>query len=372
MSDGRNGAVGLKPTGTGAIARFAIAAMAVFLAVPQPLCAEVARTVLPADVAVAAVEVATLPLIYAVPGSVVSDDRVEISSRVVGFIRQLDVREGQKVARGDVLVRIDPSDINQAILQAAANVRAAERDLADAEIDAGRYERLTASGSVAKETLRKTMVRVDLARAALVSARSVLASAEAQRDYATIVSPVNGTVVSVAKRSGEMATAGATMLTVESSDVLLLKTYIAENSLAQITRDTPVVVRLDALAGQEFAGRIRGIVPSGDNITRRYEVDIVLPVDPALVPGMFGRAEFVLGQENHPVVPIGALVDRGGLTGVFVVADGKAWFRWLRLGPNRNGAAVVTAGLSGGETILTRVDGHIRDGETLRPPEAQQ
>jgi multidrug efflux pump subunit AcrA (membrane-fusion protein) len=131
----------------------------------------------------------------------------------------------------------------------------------------------------------------------------------------------------------------------------------------------PVLVRIDTLKGAPFQGRIRGIVPSGDEITRRYEINIVLPNDPSLVPGMFGRAEIVLGLQKSPTIPRGALVRRGGIDGVFVL-DGKiARFRWLRTGRDLGDSVEVVAGLSGGETILAAANDTVRDGSVIEKVE---
>lgn len=328
------------------------------------------KTANPVDAAVDIVELREIPVNYAVPGSVISDGRVEVSSRVVGFIEQLDVREGQRVKRGDLLVRIDPSDINEAIRQASSSVTAAEEDLSDAEQDVRKYTGLAESGSVASETLRKAKVRVDIARATLDKVRSALSAAEAQKDYSTVTSPVDGVIVSVAKRSGEMATTGSPILTVESHEVLLFRAYVSEQSLASINTETPVIVRIDVLGGQEFTGHIRGIVPSGDDVTRRYEINVLLPDDPALVPGMFGRAEIRLGSYQASVVPRSAITKRGGLDGVFVVENGIAHFRWLRTGRELNGTIEVTSGLKGGEMILADVDGRLPDGARVKMADA--
>jgi RND family efflux transporter MFP subunit len=319
----------------------------------------------PVDAAVDIVELKEIPVYHAIPGSVISDERVEVSSRVIGFIEHLDVREGQRVKRGDLLVRIDPSDINEAIRQARSSVTAAQEDLSDAEQDVRKYTGLAESGSVASETLRKAKVRADIARTTLDKAKSALSAAEAQKDYSTVTSPVDGVIVSVAKRSGEMATAGSPILTVESREVLLFKAYVSEQSLASFNTQTPVTVKIDAL-GKEFAGRIRGIVPSGDDVTRRYEINVLLPDDPALVPGMFGRAEIRLGSYHGPVVPQAAIIQRGGLDGVFVVENGIARFRWLRTARELDGVVEITSGLKGGETILTDADGRLPDGAQVK------
>ena len=324
----------------------------------------------PVDATVAVVELRDIPVNYIVPGSVISDGRVQLSSRVVGFIEQLDVREGQPVKRGDLLVRIDSSDIDEAIRQARSGVTAAEEDLRDAEYDVERYARLVQSGTISAETLRKANVRADISRTALDRARSALAAAEAQKNYATITSPIDGVIVSVARRTGEMTTTGSPILVVESREVLLFKSFVSERSLASIDIETPVSVRIDSLGERDFPGRIRGIVPSGDDVTRRYEINVVLPDDPRLVPGMFGRAEIALGTYRAPVVPRSAIVGRGGLDGVFIAEDGVARFRWLRTGRELNGIVEVTSGLKGGESILTEVGGGLRDGALLKTAEA--
>jgi RND family efflux transporter MFP subunit len=315
------------------------------------------------------VEVADISVTSVVPGSVVSDGRIDVSSRVVGFIEQLDVREGQKVSRGDLLVRIDSSDIDEAIRQARAGVDVGHEELDDAEQDVQKYYKLAQSGSATTEALRKAKVKVDIARAALDRAQSALAAAKAQKNYASIESPVDGVVVSVVRRSGEMANAGSRILTVESREVLLFKAFVSESNLAAIDPKTPVTVRIDTLKDKLFQGRIRGIVPSGDDVTRQYEINIVLPNDPALVPGMFGRAEIRLGTQKAPVVPRFAMVRRGGLEGVFVLKDRTARFRWLRTGREWDGSVEVTSGLSGGETILAKPDETVRDGALVEAEE---
>ncbi|MBP2297248.1 efflux RND transporter periplasmic adaptor subunit [Azospirillum rugosum] len=343
---------------------FAFLALGFLLPVPAVSVAEEAAANSPPLPLVKVVR-RDIPVTYSVPGSVISDGRIEVSSRVVGFIEQLDVREGQTVARGDLLIRIDQTDIDAAIRQARSSVTAAEEDLGDAEQDVEKYTSLARTGATATETLRKAKVRVATASATLDKARSALGAAEAQKGYATITSPVDGVIVSVARRSGEMATAGTTILTVESHEVLLFKAFISEANLAAVNTATPVAVRIDTLGGATFQGRIRGIVPSGDDVTRRYEINVILPKDARLVPGMFGRAEIRLGEQKAAVVPQAVIVNRGGLDGVFVVQDGTARFRWLRTGRVLGDDIEVVSGLSDGETILSAVGDAVRDGSPV-------
>ncbi len=310
---------------------------------------------MPADVVV--VRQARWPVTNDVTGSVVSDGRIDVASRVTGFIRQLDVREGQAVRR-----RIDASDIDAAIAQARAGVQAAQEAWRDAQHDVNQNAQLVPAGAISADALRKSRVREETTRAALEQAQSALAAAQAQRNYVTITSPVDGVVVSVARRSGEMAAPGAPLMTVESREVLLFKAFVPERSLAAVKAGDSIPVRIDALGDERLKGRVRGVVPSGDGVTRRYEVDIVLPRDARLLPGMFGRLEILLDEKRAVTVPRAALVRRGGLDGVFVLQDGVARFRWLRTGQRLGDVVEVSAGLSDGETILASVADTVHDG----------
>jgi len=307
-----------------------------------------------------------MPVTYSVPGTVVSDVRIDLSSRVVGFIKKLDVREGKRVAKGDLLIQIDSAEIDELIRQAQAGLASAREDLTDAERDVEKYSKLAKDGWSPTEVLRKSRVRRDIAQSSLSKAQAVLASALAQRDYATIRSPVDGVVLARHKQSGEMTTVGTPILTIESREMLLFKVFVSENKVGWITPNMLAEVLIDAMPGDTILGSVQRIVPSGDPVTRRYEINAILPSRSGILPGMFGRAEFLLGSEPVLAVSPEALVERGGLTGVFVVGRGNiASFRWLRLGRMWGGLVEVTSGLSTGETILTRADDTVRDGSLI-------
>jgi len=215
---------------------------------------------------------ADIPDIDSEAGSVVSDDRIDLSSRAVGYIKTLDVRVGQKVKKGEVLVRIDPSEVDKAVRQARAGVDAANRDLADAERDLGAFSTGAEQGWASADTKLKARVRRDIAQTTLVKAEAALADAQAQRAYTAIESPVGGVVVARYKHGGDMATTGVPILTVESREVLLFKVFVPESGVGRMTPGLAAGVRIDALPGEAIKGAVLRIVPSGDPVTRRYEV----------------------------------------------------------------------------------------------------
>lgn len=310
---------------------------------------------------------AGVPVEYTSVGSVVSDQRVDVASRLSGYIREILVQEGDRVRRGQVLARLDAADVEGGIRQAQAGVGAAEAAFRDAQTDLERFQRLFERGSVSDNELRKIRLKHDAAREALNQARAGFDTARAQRDYAEIRSPVDGLVVARAKRAGDLAVPGAPLLTVESGRTLLFETFVAEGQVAAIAVGKPVEVRIDGLT-TPLKGTVSRVVPSGDPATRSYQVKIALPETPGLMPGMFGRAGFAIGESQAPVVPRQALVERGGLRGVFVVdGEGRAHFRWLRIGREWPDRVEVTAGLQAGERFAAAAEAALREGDQIIP-----
>jgi RND family efflux transporter MFP subunit len=309
------------------------------------------------------------PLEYTTIGSVVSDQRINVSSKLTGYIREILALEGDRVRRGQILARIDGSDVEGGVRQGEAATASAEALFHDARIDLDRFQRLFERGSISDYEFRKIRVRFDAAREALNNARAGLDTSLAQRAYAEIRSPADGVVVARIKRAGDLAVPGAPILTLESGRGLLFETFVEESRVAAIAVGKPVEVRIDVLAAP-LKGTVSRVVPSGDPISRSYQVKIALPETIGLMPGMFGRAGFVIGESRLPLVPRLALVERGGLRGVFVVdGENRARFRWLRTGREWPDRVEVTAGLNSGERLVAASEPALRDGDHIIAPE---
>lgn len=306
-----------------------------------------------------------LPEYYQTSGSVVSDERVEVSSRITAYIRSLDVREGQQVRRGQRLAALDSRDLAATIQQAEAQRDRAESQWRDAGKSLSDATALLEIGAISAVALRKAQLERDVAEQNVASATAAVLSAQAQRQYTDIISPLAGTVVSRNARTGDLITPGAPIVTVESDTALLFETYVAESQVHHVAVDDTVNVDIDA-TGKTYRGRIIRRVFSGDPVTRRYQVKIQLDSAAEVAPGMFGRCTFGLGKKPGLTVPDAALTERGGLTGVFVVGDeARLQFRWVRTGRRLGGRTEVTAGLRPGEVVLAQVTALVRDGDRL-------
>ena len=317
------------------------------------------------DVPTVVVEQRAVPLVYTATGTVVSDERVQISSRTTAYVRTLEVREGQRVRQGQLLAHLDSQDLDARIRAATAARDQALATQADAERDAKDSATLFARGLVAEAHQRKTQLALAAATEAAIAAEAELSRTQSERQYTQIVSPVAGVVVARHRHAGDLITPGTPLLTVESDTALLFQTEVPEQRVAGIAEGDAVAVKVDAVQ-QSFSGEVVRRVSSGNPVTRGFAVKIALPASSGLLPGMFGRAAFTVGQRQALVVPLSALADRGGLKGVFVAGpDQKLRFRWLRTGHIVADGVLAEAGLDAGERIVERVPADMRDGDVL-------
>lgn len=309
--------------------------------------------------------VAGAPRDYTAVGSVASDARIEVASRLSGYLRELHVREGDRVRRGQLLARVDSPDVDGAIGQARAGKVSAEAAARDAQIDVERFGQLFAKGMLSESEMRKVQLKLDAARESLNQAQAALDSAEAQRGYASITSPQDGAVVSVFRRPGDLVVPGAPIMVVESARELVFETTVTEKYVGALRVGQPVMVRIDGILSP-VSGRVARIVRSADPITRTYPVKVALPATAGLFPGMFGRADFPLGSSDTVVIDRTLLVERVGLRGVFVVDEKETLrFRWLRIGREWPDRVEVLTGLLPGERVAANVGVTVREGDRV-------
>lgn len=332
-------------------------------------------------VPVITVQKQTLADEYTTVGSVVADRNINISSRISSYISQLTVQEGETVSAGQLLIVLDDNELDNNINQARAAVDAAQAVLTDVSADLLRFNKLLEQGSISAVKVRKTQLRKATAEENLNGAKAALSLAEAQRQYTRILSPVTGIVTKRHLQVGSLTTPGTPLLTIESRDKLKFETFVAESQLANIKINDTVKLAIDNVA-EPASGKITQIIYAGDPVTRSYKVSIALPVTRApghaepgnadFYTGMFGRATFIVGHSRNITIPDSALVEKGGLHGVYVADEtNRVWFRWLRIRRQWPENIEVAAGLNVGERIVGVVPGGMREGDLIQPGEPE-
>ncbi len=305
-----------------------------------------------AGVPVEVVKVATasLPQSITTVGSLRSDESVTIRPEVAGRISAINFQEGQRVARGAVLLRLDPS-INEAeVLQARANLKLA-RSKYERAVDLSKSNFI--SGQARDEA--ENNLRVAEAAVALVEAR--LAKTE-------IRAPFTGVIGLRSVSIGDYVKEGADIVNLESIDLLKVDFRVPEVYMRQVKAGQPLQVALDAYPGKTFEGRVFAVNPLLDAAGRAVVIRAqVKNADASLRPGMFARVRLITSESTDSlVVPEQALVPQGSEQFVFKVVDGRAVRAKVEVGQRRDGKVEMVSGVTAGEVVVVSGQQRLRDG----------
>ncbi len=317
------------------------------------------------NLAVAAVKIANIPSYYIATGSVVSDQRITIASRTTGFIQQIMVLEGSNITKGQLLISLDTSDIDGVIKQAQATKNISALTFKDSKADVKRAEYLFKLKSISGEKLRKVKLQHDVANDALHKAEAALIKAQQQRKYMQLTSPINGIVVMRHQREGDLAIPGSPIITVESNAGLLFETSVPAKQFANIESGSKIKIKIDAI-DDYLIGVVTRMVAAADLLTRKFVIKLTLPENVGLLSGMFGRSYFHSDTKQATVIPASALIERGGLKGVFVLDEhNHAYFRWLRIGKTIDTQLEILSGLHSGEHVVSNPHEHLHEGDLI-------
>lgn len=284
-------------------------------------------------------------------GFVVAQRRAAVASKATGRLVELNVREGSRVQAGQLLARLDASDV-QATLQVAqaaigqaqalaaqgqALVRQAQVELGNAEAEFERTRQLREQGFVSPQALDAAQRRLDAARASVASAQAGAAQSQASitqaraqlgvqqvnQGYTEIRAPFDGVVLAKNANVGDLITpfsnaAGSqgAVLTLADLSTLEVEADVSEGSLAKVTQGMPVEITLDALPGQRFRGQVASIVPTVDRAKATVMTKVKFEtLSDRILPEMSAKVLFLSQRptdaEQQPVlaVPAKALVD---------------------------------------------------------------
>lgn len=302
---------------------------------------------------------------YTTSGTFISDERVEIASRISGFIRELPAREGTAVKKGQSIVTIDPTEVQTNIAEAEARLNQAKRRATEAEAEYTRHKNLYEQQLVAEQTFRKIELQHQLAQEDLRVAQSSLEQARSLLEYARIKSPVTGVVVERFKQAGDLTTPGVTILAVEDPTRIVLRTFINEAYLQYIKEGDEVTVRLDK-QNTPMKGMVSHLVPSADPATHSYMVKISVEDTSQIRVGMFARIEFDMGHKQVIKIPVKAVTNQADIPGVYMIDDQDiAHFRMVRTGRTFDESVEIISGLNAGDRIVLSSESKVRTGDKI-------
>ena len=320
-------------------------------------------------VAVMQVQKTSIPEVVEATGTVRAALSAQLSSQVIGTITRVNVHEGDRVRRGEVLVAIDESQQQAAFAGANAGLRASQESIAAADADYAlaestmkRYQMLYDKKSVSpqefdeiKARLAAAKARRDTAHAGREQAEAGVSQAGTAISFTKVRAPFDGLVIARLAEPGAMASPGVPLLTVEDPSRFRLEATVDESKIGAVRLGESVPVVIDALGEQSIEGKVTQIVPAVDPGSRTFTVKIDLPANPQMRTGLFGRARFAHGQHDAIAIPKSAVLNRGQLQAVYVVgSDQLASLRYVTLGPASSDQVEVLSGLQSGDRIVVQ------------------
>ena len=333
-----------------------------------------------------------LQAVHHASGTVEARVTTPVSSRVMGYVREIRVQPGDQVRADQVVALIDSRDLETAVQQAnavlnetraatvevqqAINATNAQLDLAGATFK--RMSSLFEKKSISNQEFDEASERLKLAQtshesaiskqaqaaAKVEQARQGMRAAEIARTYAEVRAPFDGVVKERKAEPGSMAVPGAPLLILEQAAGYRLEAPVEESLLATLKVGQPVTVRIDAL-DKTLQLRISEIVPAVDASSRAVTVKVALPPMQGIRSGLYGRLEIAAASQKALTIPSAAVVNRGSVETVLIAEDGFARSRLVTIGRMTGDRAEVLTGLNAGDRIIYPRPAELADGARI-------
>jgi multidrug efflux system membrane fusion protein len=317
----------------------------------------------PASLATAAVRRAGDGAAIGHEGVVEAVRHTVLAAQVSGSVVALNVKVGDTVRAGQVLLRLDARAAEQAAAAAAAQVQAARAAQEEATREFERQKLLFEQNYISRAALERAQARNQTTQAQVAAQLAGAGAARTQSGFYAVAAPYAGVVAEVPVVLGDMALPGRPLVALYDPSALRVTARVPERVAAQLRPGHALQVELPGSSTERVVPTRWQLLPTVDPASHTLELRLDLPADvKGLAPGMFARA-WLPGAEadGRLFVPRQAVVRRAELDGVYVVgSDGRALLRQVRLGRPVGDDVEVLAGLAAGERVALDPQGAAR------------
>jgi RND family efflux transporter MFP subunit len=287
----------------------------------------------------------------------------DLGFRVGGKIAARLVNAGDRVRAGQVLMRLDPIDLQLASAAARARVASAEAEARRADADLKRLDGLVGLGAISAQSFDSARTAADAARAAVAAARAQAAQAVNASRYAVLTADADGIVTSVLAEPGQVVDAGKA--------VIRLGRAGPREALVAVPEDLARAAPASASAAiygssRAYPATLREVSGSADPASRTYAARYQLVGAEAVPLGTTVTLTLPNGHQSALAVPIGAVRDDGRGPAVFVVDNGRAHLRRVEIAGLSDETVRIAAGLRPGERVVALGTHLLSDGQTVR------
>ncbi|MCX6132439.1 MAG: efflux RND transporter periplasmic adaptor subunit [Ignavibacteriales bacterium] len=315
-------------------------------------------------------------------GYVVAQRKAAVASKATGRLMYLGVVEGDRAKKGQVLARIEDTDIKATLDQARANLQLYEADLKDAAQWLDRQKKLLQSGVSTQSDYDGAEARYRRVLASIDVAKAMVVGAEVSLENTLIRAPFDGTVLTKNADVGEMvvpmaasASSKSAVVTIADMSSLQVETDVSESNIERIIPDQPCEITLDAYPAIRYRGFVAKVVPTADRAKATVMVKVgfrsydskVLPEMSAKVLFLTKAAEAAASTAKPMLtIPLSSVATRGGKKVVFTVRENQAVESSIVVGKEFGAFVEVTQGLSSGDKVISNVTEQITAGSRVK------
>lgn len=300
---------------------------------------------------VVAVQTLDVPRVESAVGTIRAVHETTVGSKLMARVVAVNLKAGQKVRQGEILVQLDDADLQAKLEQSHAAVTAAEAAFSQALSDEARYSGLLKQNAVSRQEYEKTATLKRSTEAELRRAKEIVKEVQATLEWATVRSPMNGAVIDKKVDVGDLVRPGQMLVTLYDPKRMQLVASVRESLAQRLTVGQEIGVEIEGL-DKHCSGGISEIVPEAQAASRAFQVKVTGPCPTGIYTGMFARMLIPLDQERVLVAPADAIHQVGQLELVDVAQDNLAQRRAIRTGRVFGRNVEVLSGLAVGEQVV--------------------
>ncbi|MCY7379903.1 MAG: efflux RND transporter periplasmic adaptor subunit [Gemmatimonadaceae bacterium] len=305
----------------------------------------------------------------ALSGSLSAERSATIRSEMSGAVLQTYAEPGQRVNAGQPLAQLDAGVLRDQQISARGAVTTAQSSYDVAQRELSRSTTLEKAGAIAERDLERARNALIAAQGQLATSRAQLANVNKQLDKASVQAPFTGVVEQRQINAGDVVSPGAALFTIVDPGSMQLEASVPADALAQVRVGMPVEFKVNGYPNRSFSGRITRVNPTADPATRQVKIVASIPNGGnTLVGGLFAEGRVSSEARTAPMVPFGAVDERGLRPSVVRLKGGK--IEKVDVGTGIRDAAAetveITSGIVSGDTLLLGAARGISPGTPVR------
>lgn len=283
-------------------------------------------------------------------GAVEADPVIRIATERSERLTALLADEGSVVKKGQILARLDDSELQASLQEMQIRQKNAENNYS-------RLSKLFPRGSVSKEQLDQAYTDEEAAQA-------VTKQIQSQLSKLTITSPMDGEIIQRDGEIGEYLPVNQTVFYLRQTNTPLRLTMdVDEEDIPKVITDQKVLITADAFPGKVMEGKVRDITSRGDPVTRSYRIRVSLPADSPLLIGMTTECNILIAKRDNALLVPNTAVSNNAL---WLVRDNKAYRQNIKPGVKNGDKTEITEGISEHDVFIVVPPAGLKEGQKIR------